>query len=138
MKKFYLVWDDSRHKLGIASIDRQHRGLMDLVNELSEEVEHGCDYARVRQKIEQILRFTEDHFAHEEELMRQHDFPGLAQHVVEHGKLLEEISTLLETLTPDNTNRALLVTAFLTDCAENHILSEDRALTQYLRGKGLS
>ena len=137
MQKFYLAWDDSRHTLGIASMDRQHRELVDRVNELAEAVAHGCDCEQARLRMESLIRFTQGHFVHEESLMRAYGFPGLEQHAAEHEEVLREALTLMEALSPSNTGRAVLVTAFLTDCAENHILNEDRELALYLREKGL-
>ncbi|MBZ0106092.1 MAG: bacteriohemerythrin [Sulfuricella denitrificans] len=137
MQKFYLVWDESRHALGIPSIDREHRGMMNLVNELSEAVAHGCSYAQAHRQMEKILDFAADHFAHEEAMMRQHGFPGLEQHAAEHEKLLREAAILMEMYDPAHADRAVLVTAFLTDCAESHILHEDRAISQYLEERGI-
>ncbi|MDP2197222.1 MAG: bacteriohemerythrin, partial [Sulfurimicrobium sp.] len=137
MQKFYLVWDESRHALGIPSIDAEHRGLMALVNELSELVAHGSDFEQARRQMEKILDFAADHFRREEALMRRHGFPGLEQHAVEHEKLLHKATTLMETYDPEHADRAVLITAFLTDCAENHILHEDRAISQYFAERGI-
>lgn len=137
MKKFHLAWDDSRHTLGIASIDDQHRGLMDMINELVDVVEHGLDAEVAHQHIAKIIRFTEEHFAHEEGLMHQHDFPGRERHAAEHKEVLSQAVTMTEALKPGDFNRTMLVTAFLTDCVENHILREDKALVLYLLEKGL-
>ena len=138
MQKFYLVWDDSRHILGIASIDRQHRELVDRVNELAEAVEHGHDFDQLRQRMEGIFDFTRQHFSHEEALMREHGFPGMEQHAAEHAELLSKAATLMQSLNPDKPIRVMLITAFLTDCVERHIQQEDVALVQHLLGKGLS
>jgi len=138
MQKFHLAWDDSRHTLGIASIDSQHRGLMDMINELAEAVAHGCDCGLAHRKMANIISFTEEHFAHEEDLMRRHDFPGEGKHTAEHQEVLRQAITLMETLKPGDISHAVLVTAFLTDCAENHILHDDKALALYLLEKGLS
>ena len=137
MKKFHLVWNESLHALGIPSIDREHQGLMHLVNDLSEAVAQGCDCERARQRMEKILDFATDHFAHEEALMRRHGFPGVEQHAAEHARLLHEAATLMETLTPEHADRAVLITAFLTDFTENHILHEDRAISQYFETQGI-
>ena len=138
MQKFHLAWDDSRHTLGIASMDSQHRGLMDMINALAEAVAHDCDCEQARRHMANIIRFSGEHFAHEEDLMRRHDFPGREKHAAEHKEVLRQAATMMEALKPDDIGRAMLVTAFLTDCAENHILHEDKALALYLRGKGLS
>jgi len=138
MQKFYLAWDDNRHTLGIASIDSQHRGLMDMINELAEAVAQGCDCEQARRHMTDIIRFTEGHFAHEEDLMRQHDFPGWEKHAAEHKEVLSQAITMMEALKPEDSSHAVLLTAFLTDCAESHILHDDKELALYLRGKGLS
>lgn len=137
MQKFHLAWDESRHTLGIRSIDQQHRTLVDLVNELAEAVAHDCECELARQRMETIIRFTEGHFAHEEALMREYSFPALESHAAEHVEVLRKAITLMEALKPNDTNRIVLVTAFLTDCAEHHILHEDRELVLYLREQGL-
>jgi hemerythrin-like metal-binding protein len=138
MQKFRLTWNDKRHCLGIASIDSQHRGLVELVNELLEAMEQGCDHEQARRHMNNLLRFTSSHFAHEEEMMQKHGFPGLERHAAEHARLLQDAATMVEALTPDNPGRAVLITAFLTDCVEYHIQEEDVALVHHLRGKGLS
>ncbi|MFA7317516.1 MAG: bacteriohemerythrin [Sulfuricella sp.] len=137
MKKFHLVWNESLHALGIPSMDSEHRGLINLVNELSDAVAHGCDCEQVRRQMEKALDFAAEHFAHEEDLMRQHGFPGVEQHAAEHERLLREAVNLMETITPENANRTLLVTAFRTDFTENHILHEDRAISQYFAERGI-
>lgn len=137
MQKFHLVWDDKRHSLGIASIDHQHHGLVDLVNALSDAVENGCNCEQARQHMDNILCYAESHFNHEYDLMREHGFPGMEQHTAEHAELLREANTMMQALNPNNPGRAVLITAFLTDCVERHIQKEDVALVQHLREKGL-
>ena len=137
MKKYHLAWDESRHALGISSIDQQHCTLVELVNELAEAVAGDCDYDQVHLHMERVIHFTQGHFVHEEDLMREHGFPGLESHAADHLEVLHKAVTLMEALKPSDTNRVVLVTAFLTDCAEYHILNEDRELALYLLERGL-
>lgn len=138
MQKFYLIWNDSRHTLGIASIDQQHRSLMDLINLLGKALSNGYRHEDALELMDRIIRFVAEHFSHEEELMKQHGFPGSEQHTAEHEKLLRAAATLMSAITPSDPERAILAAAFLTDCAEFHILQEDQALARYLLDKGLS
>lgn len=138
MQKFRLTWNEKRHGLGIASIDSQHRGLVELVNILSEAMEQGCDHEQAHRHMDNLLRFAGTHFAHEEELMREHGFPDFERHAAEHARLLQEATTMMGALDPDNPGRAALVTAFLTDCVEYHIQQEDIPLGRHLQEKGLS
>ncbi|BCB28044.1 bacteriohemerythrin [Sulfurimicrobium lacus] len=137
MQKFHLAWDESRHTLGIASIDRQHHALIDMVNALVDAVERNCDPEQIRSQMAKLIRFTEEHFTHEEEIMLRHGFPEREKHALEHQEVLHKAVTMMEDFKPDDANRVVLVTAFLIDCAENHILHDDRELTLFLQEKGL-
>lgn len=138
MNKFHLTWDDKRHNLGIASIDGQHRELVDMVNELVDAVEDACNCDLALGHMANIIRFTEEHFAHEEELMSRFGYPDLEKHAGDHKEALRQAIMMMETLKPDDTSRTVLLTAFLTDCAESHIMQDDKELAQFLLGKGLS
>lgn len=56
-----IKWDES-YSVGEAVIDRQHRGLIDLINALDDDVEVGF-------VLDQLTLYVADHFRTEEELM---------------------------------------------------------------------
>lgn len=132
MQKFRLVWDATRHATGFEEIDRQHQALVERVNQLSQAVEQQGEYVESRRLIAEILHYAKEHFSYEENLMRDSHFPGAERHAVEHAALMEKFQVLVDALSENNPGKLLLVTAFLTDCAENHILHEDQTLALYL------
>jgi hemerythrin-like metal-binding protein len=132
MQKFRLVWDATLHNTGFEEIDRQHQALVERVNLLSQAVERQADYEESRHLMDEILSYAKQHFDYEENLMRDSGFPGAERHAAEYATMLTKIHTLVDALSGQDQGRVLLVTAFLTDCAENHILREDRALALYL------
>ncbi|MDP2830318.1 MAG: hemerythrin family protein [Sulfuricellaceae bacterium] len=138
MQKFRLVWDTTRHTTGFEEIDRQHQALVERVNQFSQAVEQHADFSESLRLMNEILSYAKQHFDYEEDLMRDSGFPGAERHTSEHDALMTKIHTLVDTLSSNDSNKMLLVTAFLTDCAENHILHEDQALALYLLAQGVT
>jgi hemerythrin len=122
VKKYHLIWDENVHKVGIASIDDQHRELIE----------------RVRPMMDDLILFTHTHFALEQRLMEEHGFPELQNHIEEHLELLKRMNTLYEFLGGSRQNKAELFSAFLSDWAELHVLQADKVLGNFLVAKGLS
>ena len=138
MQRLRLFWDRRQHGLGIELLDREHQTLFDLVNSLAQAVEHNMSHAETLEHVERVICFLAEHFAHEEEIMRLHDFPEWQKHAAEHEVLIQEAITLMSALSPEDRVRKMLATAFLTDCAETHIVREDRSLAEFLKKKGIS
>ena len=137
MEKQALTWNDHRHSVGISSIDQQHRQMVALVNALNDAIAHNRHWEEVQKMLEELLRFTTTHFAHEETLMRDHGFPQLKQHEAEHQALIASATNLLNKITPNRPTRAAIASAFFTDWAEQHILHADKDVGEFLASKGL-
>ncbi|HUW49411.1 MAG TPA: bacteriohemerythrin [Sulfuricella sp.] len=138
MKKYHLIWDENVHKVGIASIDGQHRELIERVNLIADAVAHGAKTITIRSMMDDLILFTHMHFALEQRLMEEHGFPELQNHIEEHLELLQRMNNLYKLLGGSRQNKAELVTAFLSDWAELHILQADKVLGNFLVSKGLS
>lgn len=137
MEKQALTWNDHHHNIGIRSIDEQHRQMVALVNALNDAIAHNRHWEEVKAKLEELLHFTATHFAHEENLMRDHGFPHLKQHEAEHQALLAHATNLLNKITPTRPVRVAIASAYLTDWAEHHILHADKEVGQFLTDKGM-
>ena len=137
MEKQALTWNDHRHSVGISSIDQQHRQMVALVNALNDAIAHNRRWEEVQQMLEELLRFTATHFAHEETLMRDYGFPQLKQHEAEHQALIAHATNLLRKITPNRPVRVAIASAYLTDWAEHHILHSDKEVGQFLADKGM-
>jgi hemerythrin len=138
VKKYHLIWDENVHKVGIASIDDQHRELIERVNLIAGAVAHGAKITTVRPMMDDLILFTHTHFALEQRLMEEHGFPELQNHIEEHLELLQRMNTLYEFLGGSRQNKAELFSAFLSDWAELHVLQADKVLGNFLVAKGLS
>ena len=136
-QKYHLIWNKDRHSVGIASIDAQHQEIMERVNLVADAVGQGTPASVLLEMMDELITFACAHFALEERLMTEYGYPDLESHVEEHRGMIQQINDLKEALRSPNPTKAALVSAFLTDWAELHILQADKEIGEFLVGKGL-
>ena len=90
-----LEWKDS-YSVGIASVDHEHRELIDLINELHEELVGGNSARTATAIFGDIYKGISSHFALEEKFMREHGYDQLADHKGDHERLLDELRDIMD------------------------------------------
>jgi hemerythrin len=81
-------WSE-RLSVGVEAVDAEHRLQISLVKSLEDALAKGGGGAGAI--LQQLLDYTNAHFVAEELLMRLHSYPGYENHVLEHGRLLEQL-----------------------------------------------
>jgi len=138
MHKHHLIWNENRHCVGIAAIDDQHREIIERVNLISDAVDKVDRHEAALEMMDDLILFACEHFALEERLMTEHGFPDLEEHIAEHLGLLQQLNNLRNALHTPSPAKAALVSAFITDWAELHILQSDKEIGAFLASKGMS
>jgi hemerythrin-like metal-binding protein len=104
-----IQWDEARMSTGVASIDAQHRELIDMINRLH----RACVEQRGQEELREMMRFLSEyvqkHFRHEEDLMARHQCPSKAQNQAAHQKFLRDFTALTTAFNGGQTNSALLL-----------------------------
>ncbi len=75
------------YSVGEPSLDAQHQQIIGIVNDLYDALEEGHDPAALKALLDRLVRYTDVHFKHEEQIMQEHDYPGLAEHRILHAQL---------------------------------------------------
>lgn len=118
----FLKWS---HELdtGIDIIDSQHKRIVEYINELHEAQEL-LDKAKVGDVINELVDYTVSHFAFEESLMENAEYPFLAPHQKVHELFIKKVSSFVERFKEgeDVTNELLTM---LQKWLINHIKNED-------------
>ncbi len=130
-----MCWN-AQLETGVASIDKQHQKLVELINRTFTTMKNGGDEASIRQVVSELADYTRNHFSHEEKLMQQCDYPQLAKHRQIHQNLLQTVAGYQERL--NNGQRILPGELFnlLKKWLVDHISREDRdGYGPHLRGK---
>jgi len=125
-----LVWNDS-YKIHDPEIDAQHQELFVRANLFLA----ATDKAGLTAAAMSLFKYTREHFAHEEQLMKRIDYPALAAHVKQHNDLITKLYDVAQRIA-DNTLDQEALETFLSDWLLNHIGSSDSKLAKFVKLKG--
>lgn len=117
-------------------LDDDHRHLIDLVNELHTATSRGCGQDVVAEVIEKLVDYTRQHFAREESAMAAAQFPQLAEHQLQHEKLMAELDVLQARYRAGSITTAAQLSTLLRDWLSLHIRRSDRELRDVLKRNG--
>lgn len=118
---------------GIESIDDQHRHLVDLANKFEEASRRGKGSRVMSDILNDLAGYTQEHFAHEEKIMEESGFPGLAQHMARHRRLLQKVERFQFEFGTQGKRVTTEVREFLQYWIQSHILQEDMAFAAHLK-----
>lgn len=130
----YMQWR-STLEVGHAQIDSEHQSLVEVLNRLHAAMKQG----KGKDEIEKVLVFLKDytvgHFKAEEALMMAHRYPGAQLHMAIHADLVKQVADLITNYKAGKTVLTGSVLDFLEEWLVKHIMSEDKALGQFLKDK---
>ena len=127
-----LIKLEDNLKLDIPEIDSQHETLIGLINLLHETILQGSDRAAQNELLSQLLEHTRTHFAYEEQLMSQYNYPGYEAHKSEHNRLMQHLVNLVERYENGELLLSFFVVLELKEWATVHIEKSDKPLGAFL------
>ena len=86
-------WDPTL-SVGVAVLDRDHRALLNMLNELFDAMKQGQEAELLPQLFLRLHEYISTHFVREEAMMAQCGYPDLAAHHSEHLHLATRVSEL--------------------------------------------
>ena len=125
-----LKWD-SNYELGHKKIDDQHRIFFGLIAEFQEAIFNGAANDNLLRMLNIIIKYAEFHFASEEEIMTEHQYPAQPQHANLHKILLDEIKDISAQFKQDKLGTRA-VSDFLLNWFLLHISRQDKKLVGFI------
>lgn len=128
----FMVWQETL-SVGVETIDRDHRLLIDLINQLHEAQDTAQAHDMVGSVLNVLLEYTERHFAAEERLMERGGYPHLDQHRAEHSRLAGRVREMKQLY--DGGEYGVVgseMLRFFTQWLANHIVSVDTLLRPWV------
>ena len=122
-----FVWDE-KFNTGIEEIDRDHKMLVDLINDLYEAMQDGSGGALLLPVFSALKHYTETHFEREERFMVDCHVPDQARHLREHKQMVVKLADLENRHRRGEAAISLQTLSFLRDWLKNHICVVDRAM----------
>ena len=124
-------WKDE-YSVRILSIDSQHQNLFAVANELHAAMTAGQAKAVLARILDRLVRYTATHFAHEERLMRQFNYPALPAHKAEHDALTNQVLQFQTDFRAGRVTMTIQLLKFLKDWLEKHIMQSDQKYAPFL------
>jgi hemerythrin-like metal-binding protein len=135
-QKSYLEWKDE-YSVGIDSIDRQHRRLVNLINQLHTAVTYSTGEEFEREALDELVDYTKTHFSYEEDLMKQNGYPDFDAHKAQHVEMIRKVDEVLAEYEKDQDTAMNNALNYLSDWLINHINGTDKQYSSFLVGKGV-
>ncbi len=132
-----FVWDDNCN-IGIDSIDQDHKGLVNLINDLYEAMQDGTGGALLLPIFSALKHYTETHFAKEERLMVECNTPDQEKHFQEHKQMMAKLADLENRHRNGEAAISLQTLTLLRDWLKNHICVVDQAMAEKIQEKSLN
>lgn len=126
-----VTWSDE-YNVNVEKIDKQHRHLLQLVNDLHTAVEKCIDKEELKNMLIELTDFTRTHFATEEQLMSKHKYPNQNAHQQEHKMLLRHLGDLVTAVSNGKYPTFYSDYDVSTDWALVHIKEYDKPLGIFL------
>ncbi len=133
----FMPWTDAL-AMGIESIDKQHRWLVDATNRLHGEItKPNPDRAVLGEILEGLVDYTMNHFVLEEELFQRFGYPETQAHKAEHdGFTATAMNLLLQFESGASVGPPVM--DLLKEWLLHHILKVDRAYASFFKAAGVN
>jgi len=131
-----MAWS-THFETGLAEVDAQHKGLVDLINAAAPHLASGGAEAQqtVGPLLDKLVRYAASHFAYEEKLMQDTQLQSAytAQHLHGHQSFVEEVLQMRKQYETGQSLDGNDLLHFLTSWLTFHILSEDKHMARQIQ-----
>ena len=133
-----LEWSE-RFSVGVAALDDDHKRLISIIDKLFTAHRDGTLSAEVSPILEELITYTDEHFEHEEDLLRQHAYPGLREQELAHQRFVTSVLKVrLDWNDGESEASVLKLAGLLKGWLVEHIVGMDRQFMDYLNQRGVS
>jgi hemerythrin-like metal-binding protein len=121
------------HAVFIPEIDAEHKNIFRLADELHQAVVGGAPPDQAQAILRELIARGEDHFAHEERLMRSTHYLALAWHKGQHDTVRKRLKEFVPRIEGGEDQAALLLLEFLSGWLRDHVRLADCMMAAHVR-----
>jgi hemerythrin len=123
--------------VNITEIDKQHKKLIELINDLHDAMRVGQGKAVLEKTLNELVSYTKTHFGYEESLMQQFGYSNIIEHKGEHDRLTAKVVEMQKQYHDGKLVITMEVMGFLKQWLNVHILDNDKKYTSFFNAKGI-
>ncbi|MEK7703533.1 MAG: bacteriohemerythrin [Myxococcota bacterium] len=125
------------YALGIAELDRQHRGLLKAISDFYHALEVQALNSAVDDLLVKLEQYAREHFRTEEAYLERYAYPHLDVQRREHAQFIARLSQLTQRRDERTLGGSIELTRFLKDWWREHILKSDMEYRDWLLSRGV-
>lgn len=119
---YYVEWHSSM-ETGNVDIDKQHKHLLQLTNDLIINIDSDIREGEALQTLNELFVYASSHFKEEEDKFRFKDSNDVKKHIEEHTAFLDKLQDFKANI--DNNETAEKMARFLSRWIKNHLRNTD-------------
>ncbi len=128
-----LKWKDE-YSMNEENIDKQHKSLFKLSNEIYDLVEKGIDdYEHFRKLFLALNDYGIEHFLYEEMYMQEQGYPDLKEHIRQHNEFSNKLKDLCIGI--DKETHIREIGEFVSTWLVEHVLNEDMEYKEFVENR---
>ncbi len=121
------------HAVYLPQVDAEHRNLFRMAEELQQAARTGVEPARVLEMARPLVAAMQEHFAHEERVMKAASCPDLAWHKQQHDNALKRSGSFLKDIEAGSTEAPMAMLDYLGRWFRDHMALTDRMMGAHVR-----
>ena len=123
--------------LHVTMIDKQHRLLVDYINELYTAMTHNRTSEELQSILHKLRDYTATHFADEEKMFTATPYLGATEHIKIHRKFVAKLDEVESQIKSGTATVSMDMLAFLKDWLVQHIMGTDPTYVPYLKAEDM-
>jgi hemerythrin len=121
------------HAVHLPQVDAEHRNLFRMAEELQQAARAGAETPRVLELSRAAATAIEEHFSHEERLMKSAACPGFEWHKSQHDAARKRVKGFLKDIEAGNPESTGGLLDYLARWLKDHLALTDRMMGAHLR-----
>ncbi len=128
-----IEWNDGM-SAGIPEIDEDHKRFILLIDDLNRAIVDRMELGEIKRRLRLLCDDVVQHFAHEEKLFAQWQYPDTQTHAGKHAQVLKALDAIREkSINYDLPPEWISVSMEVKDLLIDHLMTEDMKYAEYLR-----
>ncbi|MES9856335.1 MAG: bacteriohemerythrin [Sedimenticola sp.] len=136
LKKDAVAWKAS-YSVGIASLDNDHKELIELLNHFQTAHDYNTGEEFERAALDRLVAYTKNHFHDEEALMEKYGYPHLDAHKEQHQEMVQSVEKFIRDYEQRGHEALEGVSHYLRGWLIYHINGTDKEYGTFLNEKGV-
>ena len=127
-----LTWQ-AEHNIGIEEADRQHKKMLDMMNEVHILSAQQHSNKAISQALDVLISYTEVHFGWEEKFFDGYQYPKSEEHKKHHARLIDQLRDHQKNIEMGDQQAIDKELSQLNDWLINHIKHSDSDYANFLK-----